>query len=181
MEFNRNYFLTLLVVVLAGVSFGYFLFGSSPDSTAPTSPREGTGNDQSVSGFSLTENRAEDEVWRLFSPKANKRGDTVDLASPRVVMSVNGETHAVITAEEGTYRLSSRVLVLRGNVVLNRTRKNQVLETSVLNWDRESGMLETSARVRLRMPRGQLTATGMRAQLRKEIIRFLSDVEYSSR
>lgn len=182
MEFNRRYFLTLLVVVLGGVAFGYFLFGSDP-STPPdtTSSGQSVGNDQTLAGFSLTENRAQNEVWRLFSPKANKRGDTVHLASPRVVLSVKGETRAIITADSGTYRLSQRLLVLRGNVVLDRTRKNQVLETSVLNWDRESGMLETSARVELRMPRGRLTATGMRAQLRKEIIRFLSDVEYSSR
>lgn len=181
MEFNRRYLLTLLAVVLAGVGFGYFLFGTGPDPSVSPDPSRSDGTDQSLSGFSLTENRTGDEVWRLFSPRANKEGDTVDLESPRVVLSVKGETHAVITAEQGTYRLSRRKLVLRGNVVLNRTLKNQVLETSVLKWDRESGKLETSARVRLRMPRGQLTATGMRAQLRKEIIRFLSDVEYSSR
>lgn len=181
MEFNRRFFLILVGVVLLGVGAGYLFFGSeSPPSTPPNRSLPGDG-DQSLSNFSLTENRADDEIWRLFSPKASKKGDTVFLRDPRVVLRVNGDTRAVITADHGTYRLDGRRLILRENVVLERHPQNQTLRTSVLKWDRETGMLETNARVKLRMPQGTLTATGMRAQLRKEIIRFLSDVEFSSR
>ncbi|MFB6344973.1 MAG: LPS export ABC transporter periplasmic protein LptC [bacterium] len=177
MEFNRRFFLILFGAILLGGGFGYFYFESR--SPGPGNREEIIDSDQAITDFSLTENRKKNEIWRLYSKKARKNGGVVNLSAPRVVYTVSGETRAVVTAETGKYELDNRLLTLRKNVKLVRPQLNQVLLTSVLSWDRTSGMLKTDEKVTLSMPQGTLRGVGMRAQLRKEILRFLSDVKFS--
>lgn len=173
---------TLILVVLLGAGLlyaGLFYPPGEPENDPPSEKDQEA--EQRISGFTLNESISDTEVWLLRSPEARRSGDQVDLTSPRVVYRVQGDTRVTVTADQGSYSLKAGTLNLRGNVILKRVTKNQILETDTLHWNRPEGLVRTDSRVVLRMPRGVLRATGMRTHLREETVQFLSNVEFSSR
>jgi len=180
MELGRYVALILLVGGLGfGVSYGLDWY-RPPSTPSEKQNKEPADARHELTDFTLNENLADGEIWRINAPTASRSGDTVELESPDVVYKVDGDTQLTITASRGKYLLSTKTLTLYQNVKLHRLRQDQVLTTDRLQWNRSNRTVSTDRPVKLDMPRGTLTAVGMKTQLKEETIQFLSNVKYSA-
>lgn len=180
--------------LIAFALFGFLLYWFVPSGTvdrseessttkvqSDTSPRKKKSPEQSLTNFRLVETTESGEEWILVSPSATRHGDTVELRSPKVRYLTDSETRAVITAREGSYSFNENSLSLTGEVVIERTKKNQFLHTQSLQWNMKKDTVSTSDSVRMTLPQGVLQAVGMKVNLREERLQFLSSVKITSK
>jgi LPS export ABC transporter protein LptC len=168
----------ILLALLAGLYYG-FNRPVDDSGTVPDSQEENPR--QELSNFTLNQNLADDEIWRLSAPRAIRYSEKIKLLSPHVVYTVDGDTRLTIAADEGEYRRETQLLTLIDNVVLRRVQQDQILRTSRLKWNKSTELIMTEQRVRLLTPQGTLKARGMKTRLKEDTIQFLSDVRFSSR
>ncbi len=169
--------LTLVLLLLIFIGGVYFYRAREP---APEFNEMETGVEHRLEEFQLIEDTGDNQQWVLRSAAALRKGNRVVLDSPRIVYQEAGDTLALIRAREGRYDLASRLLELKGEVVLERRAPVQTLRTEQLLWDAASGILSTEARLHLEFTDGVLTGRGLWADLEEERLQLKSEVEYHS-
>lgn len=176
MEARRLQLIAALVFVVMGI--GYYYVAREVDSENKTEPAAEESPAHRLEKFRLVENPRENAVWILDSPEARQMGKKIDLTSPEIVYKEYGDTIAEITAQRGSYSLPEMLLELRGNVLIKRLPENQVFETELLHWDREQGILETDARVKMKVEHGDIEARGLFIDLADERMELKSEVKW---
>ncbi len=170
----RRVILVLTLVLCAGVLFYYL----NTDFGSVDQPGDDIEVAHVLEEFELVENVAPDKRWVLFSPRAHRSDNQVNLQNPEIKYIEGDKNLAEIYAREGRYDLAGEHLWLKGEVIIKRPHLSQELYTDQLKWDGQTGIISTEAALRFEFREGILTARGLRMDLEEERLELKSEVEF---
>ncbi|GEM_PF-5399774 len=128
--------------------------------------------------FELIENVGPDKRWVLFSPRAYRSDNRVNLQNPEIQYIEGEETLAEIYSHEGQYDLAREHLRLQGEVVIKRPHLSQKLLTDYLEWYGKTRVIKTDSELRLELSEGVLTARGLKMDIEEERLELKSEVKF---